>query len=310
VETERLVVQDEHGQVVGAPRLIMLAAEREPGFEVEYLVYRELRTRGYLLSMAGAADRKKGIHFLGYGRGDKPTSSEPTLLVTAWSERYPMRLPELDGLIEAAKRRKAVNLLAIVDEESDVTYYDLALGDPKGQRLQAVKADCAAVFLKDRVLIEDEKAATRLHDEGFFGKPIAKGLQLSLVESIHLARDAGLKVVASLGAPAMTVAAFTALAAKVDPDVEERLAVYSELRRRGLTVKTGFKFGTHFRLYDDDPRKHHAPYLVQVVAADHTSGWAQVSRAIRLAHSVRKTFLFAAVKARRVHFVQLSRARP
>jgi tRNA-intron lyase len=76
--------------------------------------------------------------------------------------------------------------------------------------------------------------------------------------------------------------------------------IYTDWRERGYVVKTGFKFGTHFRIYfpGAKPQKAdgnwvHSKHVVHVFPRDEKlliSDWA---RAIRVAHSVRKTFILA-----------------
>ncbi len=310
VENDRLEVHVDGEGAVPLARLVALAADREPGFEVEFLVFRELRDRGYLLAPASASDRKREVHWVGYGRGDKPESADPSLRITAWSERNPVRIDRLKALAEAGGNDDVENLVALVDEESDLTYYDLGVEDPGGETPDTDAIDATAVFLRDRCVVADAQAAKTLHRRGFYGKPVAGGLQLSLVETLHLMRTAGLAVASSADGDALDEAGFLSRARQVDADVSDRLAVYSDLRLRGLTVKTGFKFGTHFRAYKQDPRDHHAPYLIHVVRRGFESGWPQVSRAVRLSHSVRKTFLFGVLDGDKVSYIRLARARP
>ncbi|HUB92703.1 MAG TPA: tRNA-intron lyase [Candidatus Saccharimonadales bacterium] len=77
--------------------------------------------------------------------------------------------------------------------------------------------------------------------------------------------------------------------------------VYKDWRDRGYVIKTGFKFGTHFRVYfpgakpvkQDEKTWVHSKHVIHVFPRESrllTSEWA---RAIRVAHSVRKTFILA-----------------
>ena len=43
-----------------------------------------------------------------------------------------------------------------------------------------------ATLLEDRVVLWDAAASRRLHEHGFYGKPVGERLQLSLVESAYL----------------------------------------------------------------------------------------------------------------------------
>ena len=73
--------------------------------------------------------------------------------------------------------------------------------------------------------------------------------------------------------------------------------VYKDLRSRGLLVRTGFKFGTDFRVYErgDTLSKGHSRYLVHVIPEEYTCSFPELARAIRLAKGVHKDIIFAIV---------------
>ena len=77
-----------------------------------------------------------------------------------------------------------------------------------------------------------------------------------------------------------------------------------------MLVKTGFKFGAHFRAYTKKPEETHAEYLVHVVPNGFKSTWAEISRAVRLAHSVNKEIAFARVEKNKIDYVKFGRLRP
>ncbi len=76
-----------------------------------------------------------------------------------------------------------------------------------------------------------------------------------------------------------------------------KYTVYRDLKDRGFCVKTGFKFGSHYRLYSrgDKPGKGHAIWLVHAVPEEYTVQFQVISRAIRLAQNVRKKMIYAVV---------------
>ena len=82
---------------------------------------------------------------------------------------------------------------------------------------------------------------------------------------------------------------------KLVGDNFRKYEVYKDLKRRKFVVKTGFKFGSDFRVYDkvesiDD--LPHSKYLVTVVD-DRDISMGEIVRAVRLAHNVRKRMVFA-----------------
>ncbi|MEM0200782.1 MAG: tRNA-intron lyase [Candidatus Micrarchaeaceae archaeon] len=77
--------------------------------------------------------------------------------------------------------------------------------------------------------------------------------------------------------------------------------VYSDWREKGYIIKTGFKFGTHFRVYfpgakpvkKEDKDWVHSKHVIHVFPKDSRLLISEWARAIRVAHSVRKTFILA-----------------
>nr|MCR5852925.1 tRNA-intron lyase [Methanophagales archaeon] len=99
---------------------------------------------------------------------------------------------------------------------------------------------------------------------------------------------------------------FVKHASAVDECFSAKFAVYEDLRERGLIPKTGFKFGSHFRVYEASCDKHSA-FLVHVLPAEHTFSTHELARAVRLAHGVRKRMLFAFIRNGGVKYVEVAR---
>jgi tRNA-intron endonuclease len=66
----------------------------------------------------------------------------------------------------------------------------------------------------------------------------------------------------------------------------------------------------HFRVYTKKPDVTHAEYLVHVVDKKFKSVWAEISRAVRLAHSVNKEIVFARIDGKVIDYIRLGRLRP
>lgn len=73
--------------------------------------------------------------------------------------------------------------------------------------------------------------------------------------------------------------------------------VYRDLKDRGYIIKTGFKYGSDFRLYDRgrSPGKGHSDYLVKVVFENYDINVLDFASYIRVAHGVNKNLLLAIV---------------
>ena len=305
VESERLeVLTDE--QKVSSSELLMLGHKMSEGFEIRYLVYRELRQRGYIVKLG-----QPPLDFRVFPRGGSPNKTPSKWWVSAISERSTFDLGRLMEHLDRTSDVRKRLLLAVVDEESDVTYYEVKRVTPKG-RLGAVDVSHTAkgTLMADRVLLADKESALGLHGDHNFGKLIGSALQLSLIEAAFLVELGVLKLGDAKTEKAVPLASLKKRARAIQPDFDLRLEAFKDLKGKGMIVKTGFKYGSHFRAYEGDPGKQHARYLVHAVPEGYTAMWPEVSRAVRLAHGVRKEILLGRVGKKEVEYVSLSRYRP
>ena len=305
VESGRLEVESDGGKR-DASHLMRLAHKNFEGFEIRYLVYRELRSRGYVVKLG-----QPPLDFRVFPRGGTPNKTPSKWWVAAISER---RIFDLARLLEDLDRTADVRkklLLAVVDEESDVTYYDVKRVVPKG-RVGAIDLSSSVdgLLMADRVLVADKDSAGALHGGHFFGKMIGPTLQLSLIEAAFLMDIGVLKLTDSKTNRPVTSAALKKRARSLQPDFDLRLDAFKDMKGKGLIVKTGFKYGSHFRAYEGDPAKQHARYLVHAVPREFKTMWPEVSRAVRLAHGVKKEILLGRVSEKEVEYVSISRYRP
>lgn len=148
-----------------------------------------------------------------------------------------------------------------------------------------------AFLAEDKVLIDDEPTITRLHQKGF-GKRIQGTLELSLLEALFLLERESIKVLEK----SRECAPEDVLKRVDEEEFLLRYRVYKDLRERGYIVKTGFKFGAHFRVYErGESIKEHSRYLVHAVKESEVLAFPELSRAVRLTQGVKKTMIFAVV---------------
>jgi len=279
------------------------ASSLEKGFEFRYVVYKDLRERGYYVQ-PGRPD------FRVYPRGGHPGKSPAEFYVLVISERMPLPLQEIIEPAQVAAQMRKKLMLAIVDEESDITFYEAREKAMSG-RWQTQEPGGLATLLEDRVVLWDAEASRRLHEHGFYGKPVGERLQLSLVESAYLLEKGLIQLQDRMGEQ-LDLSGFTAQASRIESDFDLKFKVYRDLRDRKLVVKTGFKFGTHFRVYkavEGLAKVPHSEYLVHTVPEDHIFLPPVLSRAVRLAHSVRKQMVFAYPDGD-VHYLEIKRLKP
>lgn len=292
LEKEKIEIEKENKKI-DLKKFIQYAIKIYPDFEIKYLVYRDLKERGYIL--------KPDEIFHLYQRGSKPPA-QPTHVVIALSERAIFSIKELEAWLEKFKKKNLI--IGIVDEEGDLTYYFIKFFRMKGKFVER-EYEGKIYLLNDRSIVWDKNLIEKLKED-FIGRELGKFLQLSLTETAYIS-ERGAKIVKN--GRKMGIKRFMNHAKKIQTDIEERLRVYKELRAFRLLPKTGFKFGSHFRVYDGSPENTHAPYLVHVIKNDYKSSWAEISRAVRLANSVKKEMVFASV-GDEVKYIRLKRITP
>ena len=163
-----------------------------------------------------------------------------------------------------------------------------------------------AEFLESRVVIWDHDQANKIYSEKYFGKWIeeekAKYLLLSLEEAMLLLERNFLEI--TKGKKKLEAKDFYSDCAAVDKEFAHKFIVYRDLRSRGFIVKSGFKFGTHFRVYDrgvnpykegSKETKEHTKYNVHAVSENHTMSYQEWSRYVRLSQNIRAKALLAVV---------------
>ena len=270
--------------------LFEYASGQVDDFDIKYLVFKDLRERGFIVKPeSGSFDLRV------YPRGMSPSKSAPLYMVCAVSERSALNINEfLDEVAQSEDRGKQL-LYAVVDEEGDITYYKMAVLDPTGSICASrLENPIEGMLISDRIFIFDEKQGEAIHATAFYGKPMQGVLQLSMIEGCYLLHAGELILYDSNGAR-LSEQDLISLGEKNQDEFKLRLKAYADLRRRGLVVKTGFKYGTHFRVYEKSPDECHARYLVHAVPASMLALWPDISRTVRLSGGVKKQILFCRV---------------
>jgi tRNA-intron endonuclease len=100
--------------------------EFDRNFHTRFIVYRDMRNRGYILKTA----LKFGADFRVYERGVKPGEEHAKWILYPVYESFGLTWHEFAAKNRVAHSTKKRLLIAIVDEENDVTYYEVAWRKP------------------------------------------------------------------------------------------------------------------------------------------------------------------------------------
>jgi tRNA-intron endonuclease len=278
-------------------------------FGLRFLVYADLRERGFYLSPAGSewpGPADETADFVVYPRGKTADDGVVEHRVRVVGERESVAAERLAGYV-----------LAVVDEESELTYLDATTPELPGSTDYDPPASLDGLLVDDRVLIWD--APTDLYEHGFYGQPLAgretdepAAIQLSLVEAASLVAD-GVLALSVAGSGDAGEQSRDDISERAQDDYEavvargravegerfdRRLRVYRRLRGDGLVPKTGYKFGADFRTYaevESVSTLSHSEHLVRVLPAGHRFDPRDLALDVRLAGGVRKQMVFALV---------------
>lgn len=101
--------------------LLRVGKRMEKQFPTKYAVFRDLRTRGYTVKTA----LKFGAEFRVYDRGVKPGEDHARWIVYPVHESGVTTWYEFSAKNRVAHSTKKHLLIGIVDDEDDVTYYEI-----------------------------------------------------------------------------------------------------------------------------------------------------------------------------------------
>ena len=122
IERKRVVVTTPSGEHVGSDYIVNDLLVDDPDLWIQYLVFRDLRSRGYAVRKGFGS----GIGFRVYARGDKPGTANAKELVYILKEGVPISLSDLDLVTKTAAGSRKDLLFALVDQNGEVNFYRVA----------------------------------------------------------------------------------------------------------------------------------------------------------------------------------------
>tara|TARA_Y100000310_G_C20665333_1_gene807172 strand:- start:71 stop:604 length:534 start_codon:yes stop_codon:yes gene_type:complete len=120
MEKKRLEIKSLNGRKLTESGFLRKAQKQEPNFWIRYVVFRNLRNRGYIVKTA----LKFGADFRVYDRGVKPGEDHAKWVVFPVSEGSTLTWHEWSAKNRVAHSTKKRLLMGIVDAEQDVSYWE------------------------------------------------------------------------------------------------------------------------------------------------------------------------------------------
>ncbi|MCK9151747.1 tRNA-intron lyase [Methanobacterium alcaliphilum] len=149
-----------------------------------------------------------------------------------------------------------------------------------------------ADLYQDLVTIVNPKS-TKLNQKSHYGKLEEDRLELSLIEASYLMEKG--KISIHKEKEKLSLNQIISILKK--KELYSKYSVYRDLRNRGYIVKTGFKYGSEFRLYErgKSPGDGHSEFVVRVISENYDLNIMDFSSYVRVAHGVKKKLLLAVV---------------
>ena len=120
VEKGKLSVFDGRNREISYDSFLKKSKKKNPNFTIKYAVFKDIRDRGYIIKTA----LKFGADFRIYDRGVKPGEDHARWIVYPVHESKHMTWHEFAAKNRVAHSTKKRLLIGVVDEESDVSYWE------------------------------------------------------------------------------------------------------------------------------------------------------------------------------------------
>lgn len=248
----------------------------DPNLEARYLILESLRVPGNLVVLTNHEHSSKWFTetnswALRWHKESHPDSSEPTAEIRWHYSSEAIDWSELFIWTTSVIDNHRIPEVLVIDDEGSIVTYELSICDPKGSLSFNIDAlnDCIHASKKNRYFL-DKFAIEHV------GIPTRWGHRLNPSEANLLQQS------------------------ESSTD-----SVHLDLLRRGLALRSGFKYGTHWRAYSGPIGEDHAPYLIDTTE-NAPETWAKACLSARLAAGVNKDLLIA-INGENIQYLQINR---
>ena len=121
IERSRIQIFNENKEEMTAEQILSIVVEEDSRIWVKYLVYRDLRQRGYMVRL-GYGD---GIDFRVYPRGSTRSEAVAKYFIYILDEGNSIQLQNLDQITKQTLNARKKLIIVTLDRLGDPTYYHL-----------------------------------------------------------------------------------------------------------------------------------------------------------------------------------------
>ena len=120
LEKEKIELYDGRNHKINYNELMKKASKKQKDFFIRYLVFKDLRERGYIIKTA----LKFGADFRVYDRGIKPGEDHAKWVVFPVHETQNLTWYDFSAKNRVAHSTKKRLLIGVIDDEQDVSYWE------------------------------------------------------------------------------------------------------------------------------------------------------------------------------------------
>ncbi len=121
VQDKKMDISDYRGKKLSQKEILKKFERIDKKFKTKYIVFNDLRKKGYIVKTA----LKFGAEFRVYEKGKQINKSHSKWILFPVSENKQMTWQDFSAKTRVAHSTKKNLLIAIVDEEGDVSYYEV-----------------------------------------------------------------------------------------------------------------------------------------------------------------------------------------
>jgi tRNA-intron endonuclease len=122
LERSKIEVVDEEEQKKELQDVVSYFSKYEPDFLIHYLLYKDLRSRGYVVKKQ-SSDKP---YFELYERGATPNNAKHLALVIPMVEGVLFEIDDIDQIVSETKKIGKQLIFAVIDSLGDVSYYSVS----------------------------------------------------------------------------------------------------------------------------------------------------------------------------------------
>lgn len=120
LDKDKLAIRDTKEKKVSEKKLWAIGEKHEKNFYTKQQVFNDLRSRGYCVKTGF----KFGFDFRVYPRGKKPGEEHSQWVVEVKTQGEKIGMRELSRMVRLSQNLHTIVIVAIVDSEDEINYYE------------------------------------------------------------------------------------------------------------------------------------------------------------------------------------------